>query len=301
MDREETAGSKRVAVLDGWNAFHIKEYDDALQALGHPPLKRHGAPLDDADVCAVVIAAHPDDLCRQAEMALAAGKHVFCDKPVSITPKQMSRLWQLAAQNGVCLAFDYSFIDRPAFALAKRCFQSGMLGSVHFISIHNAHGAMLRGTLPARFLQPHAGVLHDIGVHPLYMALEMMGSPKHVLARFKRTAEGTVCDYSSLLEYPDAMVCCSASYRSPDSRFSIAVTGEKGRCHVEVRQGNIRYLDLPAGLSEKDLPQSAGTSPANTPFARWLSAICAGAGSENSQKELSLQFCALMQALQENL
>ena len=95
-----------------------------------------------------------------------------------------------------------------------------------------------------------------------------MGSPKHVLARFKRTAEGTVCDYSSLLEYPDAIVCCSASYRSPDSRFSIAVTGEKGRCHVEVRQGNIRYLDLPAGLSEKDLPQSAGTSPANTPFCK---------------------------------
>ena len=159
----------------------------------------------------------------------------------------------------------------------------------------------MRGTLPARFLQPHAGVLHDIGVHPLYMALEMMGSPKHVLAQFKRTAEGTVCDYSSLLEYPDAMVCCSASYRSPDSRFSIAVTGEKGRCHVEVRQGNIRYLDLPAGLSEKDLPQSAGTSPANTPFARWLLNVCAGTGSENSQKELSLQFCALMQALQENL
>lgn len=301
MKRGEKIVDKKIAVLDGWNEYHIKEYDDALQSLKHSSLKWYNDPLDDEDVCAVVIAAHPDNIYQKTEMALTAGKHVFCDKPVSITPKQMYRLWQIAAQNGIYLAFDYSFINRPAFALAKKCLQNGMLGNVHFISIYNAHGAMLRGTLPAQFLQSSAGVLYDIGVHPLYMALEMMGSPKCVSAQFKRTSGGGVCDYSSLLEYPDAIVCCSAGYRSPDSRFSIVVIGEKGCYHAEVRQGNIRYLDLPPGLGEHDLPKSAGLLPANTPFARWLLAVCDGARNENGQKELSLKFCALMQAMQEYL
>ena len=289
---------ERVAVADGWNSFHLEEYDSSLKALGRPSLEKDARfPLEDPGADAVVVAARPEDTYAAARAALEAGKHVFCDKCLAMTASQVEELWALAENRGLQLAFEFPFTRRPACTLAKECLDRGLLGEVRSLFVNNAHGALLAGTLPPQFLQSPGGVLYDIGAHPLYLALWLMGEPERVSAACLREKEGCVHTYHSLLQYPGASACCSGSYRWAEGMFSVTLMGEKGSYCAQVQRGSIRYLALPKGLRAEDLPASALPAPGDTDLGKWLTAIREGTPPDSRQKELGMQLSGLLARL----
>jgi predicted dehydrogenase len=65
--------------------------------------------------------------------ALAAGKHVYCEKPLTNTAEEAKQLADAAAKAGVITMVGHNFPKNPAHAIARRLIEDGEIGRpVHF-------------------------------------------------------------------------------------------------------------------------------------------------------------------------
>ncbi len=114
--------------------------------------------------------------------ALAAGKHVLCEKPLAASLEQGERIAAAArASDRVCMV-GFSRRYRDDSRAVKALVENGELGT-----IYHAHTGWLRRrfnpSVRGWFLskaQSGGGPLIDLGVHMLDLALWLMGSPKAV-------------------------------------------------------------------------------------------------------------------------
>jgi len=135
--------------------------------------------VDRADVDVVYVTA-PNMLHEQiVTAAAAAGKHVFCEKPVGGTPAQTVRCLEAAKTAGSITGVGYNYRYAPLVQHAKSLIDSGALGSVtnyrgRFFSMF---GADPLGLLSWRFELDQAGhgVSSDILSHAIDLAMMLNG------------------------------------------------------------------------------------------------------------------------------
>jgi predicted dehydrogenase len=85
--------------------------------------------LRDPAIGVVFVCATPETLhYPMAKDALAAGKHVFLEKPIAMTFEEADELIALARRNGVKLTVGYSQRFNPKFAYVKKALAEGKLG-----------------------------------------------------------------------------------------------------------------------------------------------------------------------------
>jgi predicted dehydrogenase len=122
----------------------------------------------------VVHVATPNaDHGRAVRAALAAGKHVVCEKPLATSAAEALELWTLASDAqrkiGIVHAVTFNYRGNPMVQQARAMVASGEIGPVHFV-----HGAYLQDWLlePTDFswrLEPEHGgpsvAFGDIGSH----------------------------------------------------------------------------------------------------------------------------------------
>lgn len=84
--------------------------------------------LLDAAVDAVVIATPPALHARQGLDAIAAGKHVFCEKPLATSLDEARALRDAARQAGIVHAINFQMRFTPPFARAAELVRDGYLG-----------------------------------------------------------------------------------------------------------------------------------------------------------------------------
>ena len=86
--------------------------------------------IDDID--AIIISATPETThFPMAKDSLNAGKHVFLEKPLSLTLEEADELVALAASKGVKFSIGYSQRFNPKFADVKKCLQDASIGKAH--------------------------------------------------------------------------------------------------------------------------------------------------------------------------
>ncbi len=130
--------------------------------------------IDIIDICTPNI-YHADAIKR----ALAAGKHVLCEKPLGISAAEGAELAALAEASGkVCrVVFNNRFI--PAVMRAKQLIDEGRLGRI--LSFHAAylHNSCCDPAKPAGWKQNAdicgGGVLFDLGSHVIDMVRHLCG------------------------------------------------------------------------------------------------------------------------------
>src|SRR6516162_9634522 len=71
------------------------------------------------------------DQCRQA---LAAGKHVICEKPLALNAAQTAELLELARRTPVVTAVNYNVRYYPLCQEARRRVLDGQLGQVYHVT-----------------------------------------------------------------------------------------------------------------------------------------------------------------------
>jgi predicted dehydrogenase len=128
----------------------------------------------------VVHLTTPNDLhYPQAKQALAAGKHVVCEKPLAMTSAQSAELVELAEASGLVNCTNFNIRFYPLVQEARARVLAGELGEVW-----NVHGAYLQDWLatPEDWnwrLQPERGgdlrAVGDIGSHWLDLAQFVTG------------------------------------------------------------------------------------------------------------------------------
>jgi predicted dehydrogenase len=131
----------------------------------------------DIDIVDIVT---PNDSHRPiAEAALAAGKHVLCEKPLALSAEEARPMAErAAAAKGVSMVV-FNYRRCPAVMEAKRLIESGAIGrALTFRGLYLQDWAMPAGTpwswrFSAR--QAGSGALGDIGSHVLDIAQFLVG------------------------------------------------------------------------------------------------------------------------------
>lgn len=116
-----------------------------------------------------------------AAAALEAGKHVLCEKPLALTPKEVKQMIAARDRSGKLLMTAQHHRYGVAARVLKEKIDEGALGEVY-----HARAWMLRrafaGITPTFIYKNRSGggALIDIGVHILDLALWMMGNPRPI-------------------------------------------------------------------------------------------------------------------------
>lgn len=138
--------------------------------------------IDVVDICT------PNNV--HAEIAIAAanaGKHILCEKPLSLTPEEAKEMYNTARENNVITMVAYNYRRTPAVQLAKRYIDEGALGD-----ILDFRGTYLQdwsadpsSPLSWRFQKEicGSGALGDIGTHVIDMLRFLVGDFAKVNAR----------------------------------------------------------------------------------------------------------------------
>ena len=143
------------------------------------------AAVEHRDVDVVVICA-PNMLHEPiAVAAAAAGRHVFCEKPVGGTPDQTARIEQACRRAGIVTGVGYNYRFAPLVIEAHRLIEAGRLGEItnyrgRFFSMYGADPLAL---LSWRFRHDQGGfgVSTDIGSHAIDLAMMLNGPIARVI------------------------------------------------------------------------------------------------------------------------
>ncbi len=123
---------------------------------------------------------------EMALAALAAGKHVYCEKPLAPSLQQAQEMAAAAKSAAVRTMVGYNYIKNPAFSHAKRLIQGGAIGKiVHFrgwVDEDYQADPDLPWTWRARLSEAGLGALGDLGCHLVSMAYGLLGPIDSLIA-----------------------------------------------------------------------------------------------------------------------
>ncbi|MBP0616071.1 Gfo/Idh/MocA family protein [Jiella mangrovi] len=136
---------------------------------------------------AIVSITTPNGMHREMALAaIAAGKHVHCEKPMALTLEDAREMEAAARAAGVRTIVGYSYIHNPAFAHAKRLIAEGVIGRpVHFRGVVDEDYQAdpdLPWTWRAKRADAGLGTLGDLGCHLVSMAIGLMGEVESLVA-----------------------------------------------------------------------------------------------------------------------
>ena len=160
--------------------------------------------IDDEDVDIVAITA-PNVLHEpMALAAIAAGKTVYCEKPLSTTAASARRMTEAAEEAGVVTSVGFNFLRNPMISLARDLIASGEIGAVTGFRGRHAENYMASPDAPHSFrTDPQGGgALADIGSHIISLARHLLGPIAEVSAECRTI-------------FPDRPVAAGASDRRP--------------------------------------------------------------------------------------
>lgn len=143
---------------------------------------------------------------EQAHAAIAAGAHVFVEKPATPTSAQWAELVAAARAAGVVVFEGQRNVYDPGFAAVRSLLpQLGVLRRAAFAYCQRSarYDLVLAGETPNIF-DPAlgGGALMDLGVYPLSAMIALFGEPAEVTAVAARIATGVDGAGTALLAYP---------------------------------------------------------------------------------------------------
>jgi predicted dehydrogenase len=159
--------------------------------------------LADREIDAVVLATPPTGHRAQVVAAAAAGKHVFCEKPFTLTQRDAEAAVEAVRKARVTLALGYNRRFHPEMAKLRSRIRAGGLGTVLHVECTM--------TVPnALFLKPSAwramraeapcGGLAPLGVHAIDGMIDLCGEIDTLYCQsFRRAVELEMDDTTSVL------------------------------------------------------------------------------------------------------
>jgi predicted dehydrogenase/nucleoside-diphosphate-sugar epimerase len=115
-----------------------------------------------------------------AQMALAKGRHVLCEKPLALNAADCDRLADQARAAGRLLKVAMSRRYLASMMLARQMVRGGELGAVREVEIRDCVTFQWRPRSFAFFARESGGVLADMGVHYLDFLDTLLGPLKPV-------------------------------------------------------------------------------------------------------------------------
>lgn len=140
--------------------------------------------VDDPAVEAVVIASPQRTHRDIALAAIAAGKPVFCEKPLGESLEDSEVMTAAAEAASVVNMVGFNYIRTPASQLARQIIESGEIGRVVHLRAEHTEDFFADPEAPAywRTREPGSGALGDLSPHIINAVLRLVGPIETLVA-----------------------------------------------------------------------------------------------------------------------
>jgi len=186
------------------------------------PFKEINEILSDDNIDALVIAV-PAELHHEIALkALNANKHVFIEKPITLTMQDAKELCDLAEEKNKTLMVGHLLQYHPAFLKLKQMVRSNELGALRYIYSRRLSIGKLR---------THENVLWSFAPHDISMVLALAGNaPEKTTGFAGNFLQANISDFASInMEFPNNIKAhIEVSWLNPFKEQRLVVVGETG-------------------------------------------------------------------------
>ena len=177
-------GRIHAANVTAHDALQLKYVVDPVASAAEDVARRHGAAvccldeaLADANVAGVVIASSTDTHLDYCLRAIAAGKAVFCEKPLDMDLARARSAGHALEGSRLFLAFNRRF--DPNFRALKDRLDQGAVGRLETLQITSNDPS----PPPVEYVKVSGGLFKDMAIHDFDMARWLLGEePTEVFA-----------------------------------------------------------------------------------------------------------------------
>jgi len=164
----------------------------------------YDALLSDEQVQAVYIPL-PNNLHYEWVMkAIAAGKHVLCEKPLALNSIEAEEMHVAAQANGVILAEAYAYLNSPYIKALKEDVQSGIIGEIDYVEtafLTQGYSDDIR-----LYKSLGGGAMYDLGCYCTTMILSLVdANPTWIQAGAEMNDEGVDIMTTALLKFDNGV------------------------------------------------------------------------------------------------
>ncbi|MGO4382869.1 Gfo/Idh/MocA family protein [Specibacter sp. RAF43] len=203
--------------------------------------------VQDPDVDVVYIATPHAQHYDIAKAALEAGKHVLCEKALTITAAEARALIALARARKLFLMEAVWARFVPGFQRALEVIGSGEIGEVRWVRADLGFPAPADDSARIWARADGGGALLDITVYPLLWAWAALGRPATVSATGALTALGVDSQNTLTLSYPSGAQAQLISYLSSHGPRVATVSGTLGFIETVGSVNNPKGLRVSVG------------------------------------------------------
>ena len=226
-----TPGARIAAVgsrsLDSSRAF--------AAAYGGPQARAHASYtelVNDPDVDVVYIASPHALHLEHARLAFDAGKHVLCEKALTLNAPDAQEMIQLAGERGLFLMEAMWMACHPVILAVRDGLRAGRFGTP--LQVHADLGFIVDRPPTDRVLDPSlgGGALLDMGIYPLTFAYLMLGEPEALTAVASLTDQGVDGDVAIAGRYAAGAVAALTSTLTSMSPRNATIATDRGLIDV---------------------------------------------------------------------
>ncbi|HEM2751881.1 TPA: Gfo/Idh/MocA family oxidoreductase [Streptococcus suis] len=181
----------------GGNLYSVanRTYDKGVEFANKYGIEKVYAEIDevfaDPEVDIIYISTPHNTHINYLRKALKAGKHVLCEKSITLNSEELAEAIQLAEENQVILAEAMTIFHMPIYRQLSEVVASGKLGDLKMIQMN--FGSYKEYDMTNRFFNKNlaGGALLDIGVYALsFVRWFMTEKPSQVLSQVKLAPTG---------------------------------------------------------------------------------------------------------------
>ncbi|MEG3616148.1 Gfo/Idh/MocA family oxidoreductase [Isoptericola haloaureus] len=237
--RDRTAS--RVTAVGSRSVDKAQAFADAHA----PGARAHGSYeelVTDDEVDVVYVATPHSHHLEHARLAIAAGKHVLVEKPLTRSVAESRALLDAAREAGVFLLEAVWTRYLPHVAAIRAAIARGEIGEVRTVL---ADFDIFREYDPThRLFAPElaGGALLDLGIYPITLAHDLLGVPAATVARGTLAETGVDDHVSMILSYESGAQAVLHTSSTARGAAGARIIGTRGR--IEIPQGFFTPTDF---------------------------------------------------------
>lgn len=214
--------------------------------------------FDDPAIDAVIICSPTDTHFDCIERAAAAGKHIFCEKPLDMTVEAIQQIQSIVAKAGVKLQVGFNRRFDVHFAKIRDLVAAGKVGETHILKITSRDP----GPPPISYIERSGGLFLDMTIHDFDMARFIVGSEvKEVYAIGKVRVDSAIGEAGDVdtaivnLTFEDGTIATIDNSRKATYGYDqrLEIFGSKGMAHIENQKPDSHILFDDSGAHQPPL------------------------------------------------
>ncbi|GLP95905.1 Gfo/Idh/MocA family protein [Paraferrimonas sedimenticola] len=223
LQRVEGCAVTAVAARSLKSAQDFAERHNIAQALeGYQALYQH------ADVDIIYIATPHTCHFEQASAALNAGKHVLCEKPMTVSLQQSKQLADIAKANNCYLMEGMWTWFLPAIRQAQDWIAQGRIGAIKHIKADFGYPIEYHPRRREYDAELAGGSLFEMGIYPVALAWLLTGRAPNARQVMARHADnGVADDIIWQQDYGDCYASLATSFRCKQQNWAYII-GDEG-------------------------------------------------------------------------